>query len=218
MKKILFIIFIIAFLTLSGCSSTQFVDSWRNSEISVFQPQKILVLGMTDNLTARKIFEEQLTMAFTKRNINAVQSSIELDDKFTNRHKTKSEIDEIKDKLIADGYDAVAITAVIGVDDKREYKSGIYYPMGFGWYRFGYYYYRYQGTYYDPGYYDDYKVYHVETSIYNFNQDEEKSLVWVGSFNIVDPKSITDSVNDYVEQIVKQLEKDGVIQRLEEVN
>ncbi len=217
MKKILFIIFIIAFLTLSGCSSTQFVDSWRNSEISVFQPQKILVLGMTDNLTARKIFEEQLTMAFTKRNINAVQSSIELDDKFTNRHKTKSEIDEIKDKLIADGYDAVAITAVIGVDDKREYKSGIYYPMGFGWYRFGYYYYRYQGTYYDPGYYDDYKVYHVETSIYNFNQDEEKSLVWVGSFNIVDPKSITDSVNDYVEQIVKQLEKDGVIQRLEEV-
>lgn len=218
MKKILFIIFIIAFLTLSGCSSTQFVDSWRNSEISVFQPQKILVLGMTDNLTARKIFEEQLTMAFTKRNINAVQSSIELDDKFTNRHKTKSEIDEIKDKLIADGYDAVAITAVIGVDDKREYKSGIYYPMGFGWYRFGYYYYRYQGTYYDPGYYDDYKVYHVETSIYNFNQDEEKSLVWVGSFNIVDPKSITDSVNDYVEQIVKQLEKDGVIQLLEEVN
>ena len=217
MKKILFIIFIIAFLTLSGCSSTQFVDSWRNSEISVFQPQKILVLGMTDNLTARKIFEEQLTMAFTKRNINAVQSSIELDDKFTNRHKTKSEIDEIKDKLIADGYDAVAITAVIGVDDKREYKSGIYYPMGLGWYRFGYYYYRYQGTYYDPGYYDDYKVYHVETSIYNFNQDEEKSLVWVGSFNIVDPKSITDSVNDYVEQIVKQLEKDGVIQRLEEV-
>lgn len=217
MKKILFIIFIIAFLTLSGCSSTQFVDSWRNSEISVFQPQKILVLGMTDNLTARKIFEEQLTMAFTKRNINAVQSSIELDDKFTNRHKTKSEIDEIKDKLIADGYDAVAITAVIGVDDKREYKSGIYYPMGFGWYRFGYYYYRYQGTYYDPGYYDDYKVYHVETSIYNFNQDEEKSLVWVGSFNIVDPKSITDSVNDYVEQIVKQLEKDGVIQLLEEV-
>ena len=156
-----------------------------------------------------------MTTAFVKRNINAVESSSEIDRNFTDSQKSESEIDAMKDKLIEDGYDAVAITAVIGVDDKRVYRSGTYYPMGFGWYRFGRYYYRYQGMYYDPGYYDHYKVYHVETSIYNLQEDEEKSLVWVGSFNIVDPESITVTVNDYVEQIVKQLEKDGIVDRIE---
>jgi len=71
--------------------------------------------------------------------------------------------------------------------------------------------------YFDPGYYDDYKVYHVETSIYFLKEDEEKSLVWVGSFDIVDPSSITITISEYVEQIVKQLEKDGVIKRIEQV-
>lgn len=202
-------------MIISACSSTQFVDSWSNRQIPSFQPQKLLVLGMTKNLTARKIFEERLTTAFVKRNIDAVESGSEIDRNFTDSQKSESEIDAMKDKLIADGYDAVAITAVIGVDDKRVYRSGTYYPMGFGWYRFGRYYYRYQGMYYDPGYYDDYKVYHVETSIYNLQEDEEKSLVWVGSFNIVDPESITVTVNDYVEQIVKQLEKDGIVDRIE---
>ena len=61
------------------------------------------------------------------------------------------------------------------------------------------------------GYYNDYRVYHVETSIYNIKEDEDKSLVWVGSFDIVDPSSISATVNDYVERIVRQLEKEGLV-------
>lgn len=215
MKKTLFTL--VAFLTLSACSSTQLVDSWRNRQITSFEPQKLLVLGMTDNLTARKLFEERLASEFIQRNINAVESTIQLDDRFTDSKKSESEIDALKDKLVADGFDAVAITAVIGVDEKREYRSGTYYPMGFGWYRFGRYYYRYQNTYYEPGYYNDYKVYHIETSIYNLKENEEKSLVWVGSFTIVDPSSITFTVKEYTERIIKQLERDRIIKRIDEV-
>ena len=86
--------------------------------------------------------------------------------------------------------------------------------FGYDWYRFGRYYYRFQRVYYTPGYYNDYKVYHVETSIYNIEEDTEKSLVWVGTLNIVDPYSITTTVNDYVARITNQLEREGIIDPL----
>ena len=207
--------FLIGFLILTACSSTRFVDSWKNREITKFDPEKVLIIGMTDNLTARKIFEEELKFAFTKRNINAHESSIVFDNTFTSSEKSEEEIDAMKDELIADGFDAVVVTAVVGVDDKREYRPGQYYPMGYSWYRFGRYYFRYQRMYYDPGYYKDYRVYHVETSIYNIKEDKDKSLIWVGAFDIVDPSSISSTVNDYVERIVRQLEKEGLIDRVD---
>ena len=209
------ITFIISLLILYSCSSTKFVDSWKSQVINKFEPEKLLVVGMTDNLTARIIFEEELRSAFTKRNINAYESSTVFDGAFTNSEKSEEEIDAMKDKLIAEGFDAIAITAIIGVDDRRDFQSGQYYPMGYSWYRFGRYYYRYQRLYYDPGYYKDYRVYHVETSIYNIKEDKDKTLVWVGAFDIVDPSSISATVDDYVERIVRQLEKEGLVDRVD---
>ena len=209
MKKIAFLF---GLIMVSSCSSTRFVDSWKNKEITSFQPQKLLVIGMTDNLTARKIFEEELKSAFMYHGINSVESSVVLDKSFTGSRKSEAEIDALKDKLLKDGFDAVAITAVIGVDKKREYNSG-YYTFGYNWYRFGRYYYRFQDVYYTPEYYNDYNVYHIETSIYNIKEDEDKSLVWVGTFDIVDPQNISSTVTDYVERIIAQLEREGVLQR-----
>lgn len=211
MKKI---VSILAFTALIACSSTQYIDSWKSQEVNRLNPEKLLVVGMTDKLTVRKIFEEQLKKEFIKRGINAHESAVVLDVSFTGSQKSEEEIDAMKDKLITDGFDTVVITAIIGVDDRREYLPGQYYPMGFTWYRFGRYYYRYQSMYYDPGYYNEYRVYHIETSIYNIKEDEDKSLVWVGSFSIVDPATISTTVNDYVQRIIRQLEKEWLIDRI----
>ena len=210
MKKIAFVI---GLVILSSCSSTRFVDSWRNKEITTFKPQKLLVVGMTDNLTGRKIFEEELKKAFVQRNMNALESSLVFDEAFTTSKKSEAEIDEMIKKLSDDGFDAVVITAVKGVAERRSYTSG-YYTVGYHWSRFGRYYYRFQDVYYTPGYYDDYRVYHVETSIYNINEDNNKSLVWVGSFDIVNPQTITSTVKDYVNRTVKQLEREKLIDGL----
>ncbi len=202
---------LLVFFLLVSCSSTRFVDSWKNPEINRFEPNKLLVVGMTDNLTARRIFEEQLRIALSRRGINASESSEIIDASFTNSKKTEDEIAAMKDELIEDGFDAVIITAVIGVDERRSYRSG-YYTFGYSrWYRFGRYYYRFQDVYYTPGYYQDYRVFHVETSIYNFKEDEDRSLVWVGTFDIIDPSGITSTVNDYVNRIIHQLEEEGLI-------
>ncbi|REE82794.1 hypothetical protein BX611_0064 [Lutibacter oceani] len=208
MRKII----IIVFLVLISCSTTRFVDSWRNPEITTFKPEKVLIIGMTDNLTARKIFEEDLKNAFVQRNINAIESNTVLDDTFTSSKKSEAEIDEMINEISKEGFDAVVITAVKGVDEKISYDDG-YYTVGYRWSRFGRYYYRYQDIYYTPRYYDTYNVYHVETSIYNLNGAENKLLVWVGALDLVNPQKITSTVKDYVDSIIEQLEMENLIKK-----
>lgn len=209
MKKILVII---GLLVLTACSSIKFVDSWRNEEITSFKPKKLLVVGMTDNLTARKLFEEELKKAFLLHNIYAEESTIVFDKTFTKSKKSEAEVDEMIQEIADEGFDAVIISAVKGVDKKITYPSN-YYSVGYRWSHFGYYYFRFQDVYYNPGYYESYKVYNVETSIYNLNEGKEKSLVWVGSLNLVDPQTISSTVKKYVTKIIEQLEYENLIEK-----
>ncbi|MHB1196953.1 MAG: hypothetical protein ACYC0A_08950 [Lutibacter sp.] len=204
----------VGILLLSACSSTRFVDSWKNTGITSFEPKKMLVVGMTDNLTARKIFEEKLKNAFVLRNIYAVESTDVIDGTFTNAKKSEQEIDEMIRKVAYQGFDTVVITSIKGVDERINYQTEYYPTIGYRWSRFGRYYYWYQDIYYSPQYYDSYKVYNVETVIYNISEDDTKSLVWVGALNLVDPQSINASVNDYVTSIIKQLERENLIKKL----
>ena len=64
MKRILCLL---AMVLLLNCSSTKLVDSWVDEESVHFTPKKVLVVGITDDLTARKIFEEQLTSELKSR-------------------------------------------------------------------------------------------------------------------------------------------------------
>jgi len=199
---------------LTSCSSTKFVDSWRNKEITSFSPKKLLVIGMTDNLTARNIFEEDLKKAFIFRNIYSVQSIHEFKNGFTKSKKSEKEIDEMIKQLAKNDYDAVIITAIKGVEERRSTYGDGYYTSGYRWSRFGYYYFRFQDIYYTPEYYDTYNVYHIETSIYNINEDENKSLVWVGALDIINPKTIATTVKDYVARIITELEREKLIKKL----
>jgi hypothetical protein len=204
----------VGILLLSACSSTRFVDSWKNPGITSFEPKKMLVVGITDNLTARKIFEEKLKNAFVLRNIYAVESTDVIDDTFTNAKKSEQEIDKMIKKIATQGFDTVVITSVKGVDERVNYQTEYYPTIGYRWSRFGRYYYWYQDIYYRPQYYDSYKVYNVETAIYNINEDDTKSLVWVGALNLVDPQTITSTINEYVDKIIKQLEHERLIKSM----
>ena len=213
-KQMKRIVLFLGILLLSACSSTRFVDSWKNKEITSFEPKKVLVVGITDNLTARKIFEEKLKNAFIIRDIYAVESMAILDNGFTGSKKSELEIDKMIEQIADDGFDTVVITSVKGVDERINYETYYYPSIGYRWSRFGRYYYWYQDIYYTPRYYDYYKVYNVETVIYSINENDTKSLVWVGAINLVDPQKINTAVNDYVNSIIKQLEREKLIKAL----
>ena len=132
---------------------------------------------------------------------------------FTNSKKTEEEVNSMINGLSDKGFDAVIISAIKGVDDKRSYSQG-FYTIDYRWRHFGRYYYYYQDIYYNPEYYSEYKIYHVETSIYNLNEKNDKSLLWVGALDIVDPQSISKTVDSYVSAIINKLESEGLITKL----
>lgn len=207
MKNIVVVLFVFLF---SSCSSIRMVDSWKNTEIPRFNPKKVLVIGVTENLTARKIFEDKLTSELTARGLNAAPSATVFEVNFTASKKSDEEIEKMVASLSEKGFDSVLITVVKGVDTNRSY-SRPYYAVDYRWTHFGHYYYRYQDVYYNPGYYDQYKVYHIETSLYQLDAENNKSLVWVGSLDVVDPQNIRSTIKEYVSAIMTGMEKDDAL-------
>ena len=204
------ILSVLTVLFLVSCSSTRIVDTWTNQEHLNYKPKKVLIVGVTENLTARRLFESKLKDEFTARGINAVESYNVFKPTFTNAKQTEEEIDEEVKRVSDNGFDSVLISAVKGVDEKVTY-SGDAYRTNYYWRRFGRYYYLYQDVYFDRGYYEKYNVYHIEASLYNLKENNDKSLVWVASYDIVDPNTINTTINDYVNAIIKSLEKENII-------
>ncbi|WP_299111204.1 hypothetical protein [uncultured Winogradskyella sp.] len=204
------IIYVIITLILVSCSSVKMTDTWVDKELIISHPKKVLVVGLTDNLTARKIFEEQLKTKLKNRGIEAIESYNVFKPTFTSLKQTEEDIQNEIVKLTNDGFDAILISAVKGVNEKESY-SGDKYIVDYYWRGFGLYYFLYQDVYLTEGYYEKYKVYHIESSLYNLKTNEEKSLVWVASYNLVDPKKINSSVSRYVKAIIKSLEKEQII-------
>lgn len=204
---------VFALLFLSSCCSTRMVDSWLNNDYVNYHPKKVLIVGITDNLTARKIFEQELKNELVKRGVLAVESYDAFDLTFQNSKQTEEDINKEVKKLINDGFDAILTSAVKGVDEKTSYTNDSF-ITGYYWRHFGRYYYLYQDVYFQPGYYNNYKVYNIESSLYNLNESKDKSLVWVASYQIVDPNTIGNTVNNYVKAIIKALEKETIIPTL----
>lgn len=197
-------------LLLTSCSTAKMTDTWVNQEYTNYQPKKVLIVGLTDNLTARRMFEEQLKTELTNKGINAVESYDVFKPTFTSLKQTEEEIQNEVKRIYNEGFDAILISAVKGVDEKVSY-SGDNYRRDYYWRRFGRYYYLVQDIYFVEGYYNRYNVYHIEASLYNLKEDNDKSLVWVASYDIVDPKRINTTVTKYVSAIIKSLEEEQII-------
>lgn len=195
------------FLVLSySCSTTQLMNEWKNPEVDSIYVSKILIVGMSPNLEARKEFEKALKKEYESRGVEAVMSLDLFDPSFTTEKKTEKELKEIENKLTSDFFDAVLFTKIIGVDTKTDYaktyKDKKYLDM-----RFEEDYLNNQEIYYNPKYYTNYKVYNAETSLYCICPTKDRQLVWKGYIDIVDPTSINETVKDYVNLLVLALEQ-----------
>lgn len=199
----------LCFLALS-CSSLEFNDFWKNPDIDTYSPNKVLIVGMTSNKKARQQFENGLKEAYELRGVEAITSSEFLRASFTSEKKTEEDLNVLEDKLIDEGFDTILLTKVIGVEDKIAYKTN-YKNFDPGYTKFKEDYLKYQDAYYNPDYYEEFSIYHTETSMYCICPDNPRELIWKGYIDVTDPKSITDTVNEYVRLVVIILEEEQLI-------
>lgn len=197
------------FLIIS-CSSTKLINSWKNPDYGIFKPKKILVVGVTPNYEARKAFEFQIITELNARKIKALQSAVVFESSFQDSEQTEKDIETEVDKLISTGYDTVLVSLVKEVEDNKSYGSESS-KTDYHLRRFSLYYLAYQDAFFKEDYYNSYKVFNIETSIYNLKEDSGQSLVWQASFDLVDPQNSKNAIDSYVKKLIKSLEKENII-------
>jgi hypothetical protein len=211
MKKAL----IVVISLLMGCSSTELVDSWKNPDIVIFDANKVLVVGMTSNLKGQEDFETKMKRQFTKRGVEAMRSIDLFDVGFTDSERSEEELDDVEQSLLDKDFDAILFTKILGSEDKQTFrKSMADLDSYYGTFKEDYI--SHQDIYYDENYYDDYKVYRAETSLYCICVGKERQLIWRGIIDITDPANIKNTVDDYVKLLVFALEEQDLIFHKEE--
>lgn len=206
-----FSIVLVLFFVVS-CSSIKRSESWRNPEFADFNPKNVLVVGVTPDFEARSNFEFVLARELNVRNINAIQSTVVFEKLFQDATQTEAEIEAQINQLLTVGYDTVLVSAVKGMQE-NESRSGASPKFDYNLQRFLGGYLASRDDYFSQDDYKKYKVFYVETSIYNLKKGEDKSLVWYSAYTIVDPSNIAEATDDYVKMIVKSMEKEQLISK-----
>ncbi|MDX1314040.1 MAG: hypothetical protein R3356_00945 [Eudoraea sp.] len=200
---------------LLGCSSAEIVDNWKNPDIVIFDAYKVLVVGMTPNEEGRKMFETKMVREFKRSGVEAMRSIDLFDVEFTNTARTEAELDEVESQLLARDFDAILFTKVLGSENRQSFQKRMS-DMDAHYGRFQEDYLSHQEIYYDTNYYEDFTVYHVETSLYCICVDKERSLIWRCAIDVTDPANIRKTVDDYIELVVVAMREQDLIFHKEE--
>lgn len=201
---------ILIVLVLVGCSTVSLQEDWKNPDIVIFDASKVLVVGLAQNIAARKEFENSLAQEFIKRDVEAVRSLDLFDIEFTNTKRSEEELTALEQQLIDKDFDAILFTKLLGYESRETLRKRMAdwdgYNIGFKDDYIGN-----QSVYYNEGYTDTFKVYHVQTSLYCICSGKERELIWRGSIDITDPVDIQKSIKEYVKLLTVALEEQDLI-------
>lgn len=192
-----------AFLLAAGCTQTRFFAEWMDEKYQGHRLESVLVVGISDQLSNRKMFEREFVEAFDDRDVKAAASVdvIPVGQKLTK--------DEIKQKAIEKGYKAVMVTHLLSVDQEE-----MYHPEIGGWipgqyyYSFGTYY-RHVDTYvHYPGYYTTHTFVRLESNLYDTATER---LIWSVSSETIDPDTVKEVIDSLSDAVMDNLRKHGLI-------
>jgi hypothetical protein len=188
------------------------VENYKNPDIVLFDAYKVLIVGMANDSDVRQDFETRLKNEFDKRDVEAMRSIDLFDVAFTNTRKTELELDELEEQLLDKDFDAILFTKVAGSENKQTWRKTMSELNSFyGGFKDDYL--GSQGIYYDRDYYDQFKVYHAETSLYCICVGKERALIWRGAIDITDPNNVGKTMDDYIKLVVAAMEKQHLVFR-----
>ncbi|WGD34263.1 hypothetical protein [Olleya sp. YS] len=211
MKKIIYPFLILLFFS---CDSTQLKDRWISPEADNYTLEKVYVIGLTDHLEAREKFEKKLQSQLASRGIEASISLNTMNEDFLSKKRTEEDLNTLEERLLKEGYDAIVFSKVVGIKNKIKYKED-YSDFNNNHKRFNDDYLMYQDQFFNPDAYEEYQVYNAETSIYCICPTKDRTLIWKGYIDIIDPDNVNETVNDYLKLLILVLEEDGVIPLLD---
>jgi hypothetical protein len=183
------------FAALTSCASTELSEAWFDSSYTGGPLESVLVVGVSDNVRRRGLFEQELTSRFNSRGVAAVASM--------SVAPTVEDLDEesVKKKARELDIESVIVTKLLSVDKERYYVSGQ--PT-----RYYGYYDRATGRELSPGFWAEYEIVKLETNLYDVASDK---LIWSAASETFDPPPIEKFVQSLSKKIIDDLTKRGLL-------
>ena len=180
-------------ITLSSCSSTHVVTRWQDPATSHIVFTKILTLVIGGDQSLVRAGEGELCHQVKK--VPCKPAYLAMPDSM------RSDIPAAKALVRKEGFDGALVLRVVSEREKVTYVPPSYGPTFWG-------YYGYAHQAYTPGSYRTDQLVRVETSIYSITQDK---LLWVGTTETVNPKSLSTLVEEVSKAVRQELEREGAI-------
>ena len=130
----------------AACTTAKPIAEWRNNAYTDGPFDNILIVGISDQVTSRRAFENNFVDRLGEARIKATAAfAVMPENARPTEENIKAVIKDIR-------FDAVLITHLVGVDEKKVYQPVTYRPAAY--YDSFYGYYNHVGGYvYEPGYY-----------------------------------------------------------------
>lgn len=197
------LIALILLLTSISCSRTRLMSSFKDEKYTGGALKNVLVVGVTEDANARRIYEAVFVKEFEARGVEAVSSGTVI------ASAEELRKDRIKAEAQRLGVDAIFVTHLLGVETKTVYNPPIYeYDTPMRYDRFDTYYPMVYGYVNRPGYYSEHEYVKLETNLY---QRQTGKLIWSASTETVDSDSANQLVDELSKVLMRDLQKKGLI-------
>lgn len=204
------VIFGLITLFLLSCSSSKLIDQYKSPDNPTFEANKVLIIGMSQNIETRRIFEEKLSDELDKKGVIAVKSVDFFENSFTSNKKTEDELNTIEKQLTDAGFDAILLSKVTSSENKVSIVKALKnIDKSFNNFRDDYY--ESQDIFFNKNELQESKIYHTQTSLYCICPTKERELIWESTIDIVNPEKEKTSISDYVSVLIKELSKQQLL-------
>jgi hypothetical protein len=187
-------------VALAACTTAKPTLEWRDQSYSGEPFDNILIVGIANQVTTRRTFENTFVERLAEDKIKATASFALMPE------ETRPSAESIKAIISDIKFDSVLVTHMVGVTETETYHPGIYLmDTNRGFYD----YYDYVGGYvYEPGYYTKHKLVKLETNLYDAKTEQ---IVWSMQSETMDPNSDEDLIDAKIKAVIKRLKEQKLI-------
>jgi len=191
----------VAGLLAVACASTSIVSSWVSPEAAANRPKTLLIVGVSNDDSTRRTFEDEFVKQLKARGVTAVPSYSQL------RQDGKPTQQDVVAAIAKSGADAVLVTQIKGTETRTDV-SYSYQPMLVPGGYYGFYSGAWANAYAATPTVYQYDIVNAETRIWNTGNDKLLFSVLTRTF---DPSAPQKEIPPFVSLLVEQMAKGGLI-------
>jgi hypothetical protein len=192
-------------ILMNSCATKDIVREWSPSEDHEQKLDKIMIMGLVNQLSLRNDVEYELVDAANKFGLKATNSMAMFPPELG---KPFEDTEQLKVRLQERGFDAILTVAIIDIEAERYVgPEKSYVPMVY-YNRLANYYHRTEVLVYKPGYFSLKTRYFLETNLYELKIGK---LVWSGRSTVFDPQDVERFVPRYSKKLFRELQITGII-------